>query len=126
MTIFSFKKGNGCLVKITNPTKQAEAFVKATADSPAIKNFRERKLLKQILELRDQDGLITYTYTFSEMTGKLTFFAESIGYGIPAATQFTNPEKLQIIRKLEVTLPCPKPTLMGYFLRLPPRERGLW
>lgn len=60
---------------------------------PAIKNFRERKILKEIIELRDQEGLVTYTYLFSEMTGKLTFLGETIGYGIPAATQFTNPEK---------------------------------
>ena len=61
---------------------------------PAIKNFRERKILKEIIELRDQEGLVTYTYLFSEMTGKLTFLGESIGYGIPAAIQFTNPEKI--------------------------------
>ena len=60
---------------------------------PAIKNFRERKLLKDIYEMRDQTGLSTYTYLFSEQTGKLTFFCDSIGYGIPYATQFTNPQK---------------------------------
>lgn len=60
---------------------------------PAIKNFRERKLLKDIIELRDQSGLITFTYLQSEMTGKLVFLGESVGYGIPAATQFTSPEK---------------------------------
>ena len=35
----------------------------AQTGMPAIKNFRERKLLKQIIEMRDQDGLVTYTYT---------------------------------------------------------------
>lgn len=60
---------------------------------PNIKNFRERKLLKDILELRDQEGLSTYTYVWSEMQGKLVFFCSSIGYGIPYATQFTNPQK---------------------------------
>jgi hypothetical protein len=60
---------------------------------PAIKNFREKKLLKDILELRDQEGLTTYTYIVAEMTGKLVFIGETIGYGIPASTQFTNPLK---------------------------------
>ena len=60
---------------------------------PSIKNFRERKILKDIYELRDQDGLTTYTYVFNELNGKLVFLSESIGYGIPAATQFTAPEK---------------------------------
>jgi len=62
---------------------------------PAIRNFRERRLLKDILELRDQNGLVTYTYVFAENTGKLTFFCDSIGYGIPYSTQFTNPEKVE-------------------------------
>jgi hypothetical protein len=60
---------------------------------PSIKNFREKKLLKDILELRDQDNVITYTYIVAEQTGKFVFFCNSIGYGIPAATQFTNPVK---------------------------------
>ncbi|OHA58499.1 MAG: hypothetical protein A2571_01850 [Candidatus Vogelbacteria bacterium RIFOXYD1_FULL_44_32] len=61
---------------------------------PAIKNFRERKILKDILELRDQEGLVTYTYLQSEQTGKLIYLGETIGYGIPYATQFTNPQKI--------------------------------
>src|SRR5947209_5110295 len=65
----------------------------AQAGMPAIKNFRERKLLKDILELRDQDGLVTFTYTFSEQTGQYRFFCDSVGYGIPYATQYTNPMK---------------------------------
>ncbi|MFH0873947.1 MAG: hypothetical protein V1846_03905 [Candidatus Komeilibacteria bacterium] len=67
----------------------------AKTGMPSIINFRERKLLKLILELRDQEGLVTWTYTFSEVTGKLTFLGESIGYGLPYATQYTNPEKLE-------------------------------
>ena len=61
---------------------------------PAIKNFRERKLLKDIIELRDQDGIITYTYIVAEQTGKFVFVCNSIGFGIPASTQFTSPSKL--------------------------------
>jgi hypothetical protein len=37
---------------------------------PAIKNFRQKKLVKMILELCDQMGLVTYTYTFSQFNGK--------------------------------------------------------
>ena len=65
----------------------------AATGMPAIKNFRMKKLLKDIIELQDQDGLVTYTYTFSEMTGRYIFFCDSFGYGIPYATQYTNPEK---------------------------------
>lgn len=67
----------------------------AQVGMPAVKNFRERRLLKAILEMRDQESLTTYTYTYSEMTGSRVFFCDSIGYGIPYATQFTNPAKLE-------------------------------
>lgn len=88
----------GCIEE-SSDRKQQEAqeriLQEGTAQSgmPAIKNFRERKLLKEIIEMRDQEGLVTYTYTIAEQTGKLRFLGQSIGYGIPAATQYTNPEK---------------------------------
>lgn len=80
----------------TQAQQQEQILREGTAQSgmPAIKNFRERKMLKDILELRDQNGITTYTYTVSEMTGKLRFFGETIGYGIPYATQYTNPQKI--------------------------------
>ena len=62
---------------------------------PNVKNFREKKLLKDIIERRDQNGLVTYTYVYSEMQGKYTYIGQSIGYGIPAATQFTSPQKAE-------------------------------
>lgn len=66
----------------------------AQVGMPAIKNFRERKILKDIYELRDQAGLPTYTYIVAENTGKFILLGKSIGYGISAAVQFTNPQKL--------------------------------
>ena len=73
--------------------EQLQAEATSQTGMPAIHNFRERKLLKDILELRDQDGLVTYTYVFNELQGKFIFFCNSVGYGIPYATQYTNPEK---------------------------------
>lgn len=61
---------------------------------PAIINFRERKLLKEIFEMRDQASFVTYTYLWNEFNGKMVFLCQSIGYPIPYATQFTNPGKL--------------------------------
>ena len=76
--------------------QQEQILQEGTAQTgmPAIKNFRERKLLKQIIEMRDQDGLVTYTYTVPETTGRPVFLCNSIGYGLPAATQYTNPQKI--------------------------------
>lgn len=65
----------------------------AQTGMPAIVNFRERKLLKSIIEMRDQASLTTYTYTYAENTGKRVWLCQSIGYPLPAATQYTNPAK---------------------------------
>jgi hypothetical protein len=74
--------------------QQERMLIEGTAQTgmPKITNFREKKLAREILEMRDQ-GLTTYTYLFSEMTGQLKFFCNSIGYPLPAATQYTNPQK---------------------------------
>lgn len=59
---------------------------------PNITNFRERRLMKAIIEMRDDPKLITYTYYFNTMTGKIgDLVCQSIGYPLPGATQFTNP-----------------------------------
>ncbi len=62
---------------------------------PSIKNFRELKIAKDIYEMRDQEGLVTYTYTFSEQTGRYRFFCDSIGYPLPYSTQFSQPTSVQ-------------------------------
>ena len=91
--LFTAESCGGTDVKESLQQEKLLAEASAQIGMPSIKNFREKKILKDILELRDQDGLVTYTYLFSEMTGKYTYLGESIGYGIPAATQFTNPQK---------------------------------
>jgi hypothetical protein len=62
---------------------------------PAITNFTERKQLKRILELRDRANYRTYTYVMVPGTGQRKFLCNSIGYGIPYATQYTNPQKVE-------------------------------
>lgn len=90
---------------------------------PAIKNFRERKMLKDIIELRDQEGLTTYTYVWSDMQGKKIFLCDSIGYGIPYATQFTNPMKMEYnVSKGVYVLPQADPN--GLFS--PAAAEGTW
>ncbi len=77
--------------------KQMETMlVEGTAQTgmPAIKNFRERRLLKMIYELRDQEGLATYTYIVAGQNGTLKFLCASIGYAINDATGYTNPNKI--------------------------------
>lgn len=62
---------------------------------PSIKNFREKKVYKEIYELRDQDDLTTYTYIVAKQTGKLVFIGESVGFPIPYDTQYNNPSQLK-------------------------------
>jgi hypothetical protein len=105
--------------------RQQEKILKegtAQTGMPAIKNFRERRLLKDILELRDKEGLVTYTYVWSEITGKKIFFCDSIGYGIPYATQYTNPQKIDSSGSHYVTIPQADPN--GLFS--PASAEGTW
>jgi len=119
-----------CVEEQTSDRKQQqeqESILQEATSSvgmPAIKNFRERKLAKDILELRDQEGLTTYTYIVAEATGKLVFLGESIGYGLPYSTQFTNPEKIERYSSAGgyVTLPQADPN--GLFS--PASADGTW
>ena len=62
---------------------------------PAMKNFREKKIMKEIIEKRDQSGYTTYTYVKSEINNDYKLLCKSIGYPIPYATQYTNPKKIE-------------------------------
>lgn len=63
---------------------------------PNIKNHFEKKMAKDIWELRDNPDLTTYAYT-QNMDGKFVYLGRCIGYGLPYTTQFTNPEKVEVI-----------------------------
>lgn len=93
---------------------------------PAIKNFQERKLMKMIMELRDQENLICYAYIVPEMTGKPVFLGKCIGFGLPYATQYTNPEVVDYNRGQagggNITIPQADPN--GLFM--PSSAEGTW
>lgn len=82
---------------------------------PAIVNFTEKRQLKAILELRDQAHLTTYTYTL-DMNGKRHKVCPttSSGFGIPYATQFTNPQMVAVNEYQHgvVTLPQADPNAL--------------
>jgi hypothetical protein len=62
---------------------------------PAIVNWQEKRMAKSILEARDKT-IATTTYIVAENSGQLLKLCDSVGYGLPYATQFTNPMKLAI------------------------------
>src|ERR1700722_6681554 len=63
----------------------------AATGMPAIVNFEERKMLKRILEIRDH--VINTTTYIVDMNGRPHKIWDSIGYGFPLSTQFTNPSQ---------------------------------
>jgi hypothetical protein len=76
--------------------QQMEALVKEgerQTGMPGITNFTEKKMVKWLYELRDQPNYRTYTYIVT-MTGKLIKICDSVGYGINASIQYSNPEKV--------------------------------
>jgi len=72
--------------------QQQEVMLKQAAKElgmPAITNFAEKRMMKDILELRDKN-VTTYTYLVG-VNNQLTKLCDSVGYGLPYATQYTNP-----------------------------------
>ena len=74
--------------------KQEEMSLQAvqSVGMPAITNFAEKRMMKDILELRDKSAPTT-TYLVG-MNNQLTKLCDSIGYGLPYATQYTNPQRV--------------------------------
>lgn len=88
---------------------------------PAITNFAEKRMMKDILELRDKD-IATIAYV-RDMNGKLHKLCDSIGYGLPYATQYTNPQSVQYRGNgAYTTLPQPDPN----GLYSPAAAEGTW
>ena len=112
----------------------------AQVGMPAITSFFEAKQLKRICEIRDHgfDGsgpMHTYTYTenmiptivhgHTAMGGKFTFMFDSVGYGFPYATQFSNPSKLERVYNASAyyfVMPQAEPNL----LFTPSAAAGTW
>lgn len=90
---------------------------------PSIINFQEKRILKMILELRDSEKLSTYTY-ITDMSGHFHKVCNSIGYGIPYATQYTSPMRVEsrVTVHESVTLPQADPN--GLFS--PASADGTW
>jgi len=59
---------------------------------PAITNFAEKRMMKDIIELRDQNTPTT-TYIV-DLNGNRHKLCDSVGFGLPYATQYTNPQRI--------------------------------
>lgn len=65
---------------------------------PNIKEFYEKKMAKEIFELRDNSKLVTYAYS-QNLDGKFVYLGQCIGFGLPYSVQYTNPEKVDFAYK---------------------------
>lgn len=81
---------NDAIEREANATATLMNQSQAAVGMPAIVNWREKKQMKEIYELRDTEGLIRYAYTLT-MDGTLIYWGKCFGYGIPYSTQYSNP-----------------------------------
>lgn len=75
-------------------TEQLQQQATSKLGMPNIRNFYEKKMMKEVMEDCDDSNLITYVYVKNEMTGKYNFLGEAIGYGLPYGTEYTNPQRI--------------------------------
>jgi hypothetical protein len=101
--------------------EQLAAQGNAVVGMPAIVNFQEKRILKDIIEMRDK-SIVTITYT-QDLNAGLHKLCDSIGFGISAATQYTNPMRVyQSTTSAVTTLPQADPN--GLFS--PASAEGTW
>ena len=81
---------------------------------PGITNFFERRMVRLLYELRDNPEYRTYTY-ITTLDGQFVKVCDSIGYGINASIQFSNP-----LRPVDVT-ETPRRDYAGVKLDLAPQ-----
>lgn len=94
-------------------TARMAASAAQTVGMPNIVNFTEKRFAKLIYELKDQE-VATFSY-FMDMQGRLHFLCESVGYGLPASVQYSNPERVEKNSQYGYgTLPQPEPN--GLFM----------
>lgn len=97
LTILLMANDGGCDDRKADPAaeRQAQATTSAmnAADReigmPRVKNFAQRKLLKNAYEDMDQTTLV-YVYTQS-LDGRFVCLGQAVGYGVSLGTQFTSP-----------------------------------
>lgn len=100
--------------KIENAQAVTRAGLEDRIGQPRIINGTEMRLMNQIMELRDQPNLATFTYR-SDMNGGLHCLGRSIGYGLPYAAQRSNPERESRYGSYGISnLPQPEPN--GLFM----------
>lgn len=100
---------------------------------PALKNWAEKRMVRDLYELRDKQ-VPTWAYVQS-LDGHLICLGRSVGYGIPYAVQYSSPQKYSWVRAVDAntdgggtgswnaqTMPQAEPN--GLFM--PDNAEGTW
>jgi hypothetical protein len=119
----------GCSQRVPSSTEreahmqeQLSAESVAAVGMPSVTNFQEKRMMKMIIEMRDK-ALTTITYT-QDMNGNLHKLCDSVGYGLPYATQYTNPQKIGYAGSQVGVATLPQADPNGLFS--PPAADGTW
>lgn len=92
----NFKNSSDGVVQ--QQTEQLMSEANRQVGMPNITNFQEKKFLKQLYELRDQEDFICYAYLGNALEGSVgQYLGRCVGYGIPYSMQFSNPYKLGMV-----------------------------
>lgn len=116
-----------CDTELGTDEKQAQLQAQALEQAheqigmPSVGNFSEKRLLKDIYEMRDKE-IPTHTYIVNEMSGCLVYIGPSMGYGLPYSTQFTAPTRYAYAHGAYITVPQAEPN--GLFM--PTSAEGTW
>lgn len=91
---------------------------------PGITHFTEKKLMKRLYEERDLN-VATFAY-LADINGHLHFICDSLGYGMPYATQYSSPERLatNLETQMQGNITVPQPEPNGLFM--PASAEGTW
>ncbi len=93
----------------------------AQVGMPGVTNFTEKKIVRKLYELRDQN-IATFAYVM-DMQGRLWHVCDSIGYGLPYGVQFTNPHT-PMFPDYHDSQMSDQPEPNGLFM--PPGAEGTW
>jgi hypothetical protein len=104
--------------------EQAAALEQAHAQigMPAINDFSEKRMMKDLYEMRDKP-FPTHTYILNEVQGCLIYLGPSVGFGLPYATQYTSPTRA-VYRGNYVYDNVPQAEPNGLFM--PSSAEGTW
>ncbi len=79
--------------KVAQTAEKQMKQIDAMVGYPSVINGFEKRQVRMLYELRDNPEYRTYSYIVT-MDGSFVFICDSIGYGINASIQFSNPEKV--------------------------------